>query len=370
MSAESTRHNAYLSQRAIYDERYKAGEYDRRSAVRVLTAEREALSGAAERALKSNTAVPKISLFDFGYGTGRVTNEWIERDAYQLLARQNEQNELRVVAYDVSSAGLQKAQEALCQVGYESVGPFVWAPSETTGYIAGSVSKKRARLTTTVVFVHGCEDESPAAMQKLALRANGGDRYLLTTSWYSGLGHVPGQELRQDYFRQLAQLTSPLGEIVLAMSATGDLLELQPEWSERLAHGTTDGFPIEVPGDLVYDTELGQSNFYHVFSIELNDYMKAITAHGQHWWVEGIRYPDGEFASRDIEQDNYLRVRKANDSKRGRFWNAEDYQEFHTVAAFRSPQGPAKPTGIKLRRMPTQMPHHAYNELELQYIGF
>lgn len=340
MTAESTCNSTHLSQRAIYDERYKAGEYDRRSAVRVLTAEREALSGAAERALKSNTSAPKISLFDFGYGTGRVTNEWIERDGYQLLAQQNEQNELRVVAYDVSSVGLQKAQEVLCQVGYESVGPFSWAPGETTGYIAGSVRKKLPGLTTTVVFVHGCEEESPAAMRKLALSANDGDRYLLTTSWYSGLGHVPGRELRQEYFRQLAQLTSPTGEIVLAVSATGDLAELQPEWSERLARGTTDGFPIEVPGDLVYDTELGQSNFYHVFGTELNDYMKAITVRGQHWWVEGIRWPGDEFDSQDAERRNYLCVRKVSDSKRGRFWHAEDYKEFHTVAAFRSPLGP------------------------------
>ena len=53
VNAESTCNNAYLSQRAVYDERYKAGDYDRRSAVRVLTAEREALDRAVERALKS-----------------------------------------------------------------------------------------------------------------------------------------------------------------------------------------------------------------------------------------------------------------------------------------------------------------------------
>ena len=335
MITEPTRDKAQLSQRAIYDERYKAGDYDRRSAVRVLTAEHEALSHAVKRALESNRAAVKISLFDFGYGTGRVTNEWIECCAQQALAGRNE---LRVVAYDVSSAGLQKAQEALCLAGYESVGPFVWAPRETAGYIAGSVRKD----STTVVFVHGCEDESPEDMRRLALRANDGDRYLLTTSWYSGLGHVPGRELRQEYFRQLAELTSPLGEIVLAVSATGDLDELQPEWAERLAHGTTDGFPIEVPGNVVYQTELGQANFYHVFGTELNDHMRAVTAPGQHWWVEGIRYPDEEFASTEAEQDNYQRVLKANDSKRGRIWDAADYREFHTVAAFRSPLDPTQ----------------------------
>jgi hypothetical protein len=61
------------SQRAIYDERYKVGQYDHRSAVRVLTAEREALSQAMDRALKYNQSAQIINLFDFGYGTGRVT---------------------------------------------------------------------------------------------------------------------------------------------------------------------------------------------------------------------------------------------------------------------------------------------------------
>ena len=332
-----TRDNAQLSQRAIYDERYKAGDYDRRSAVRVLTAEREALSRAVERALESNWAGAKISLFDFGYGTGRVTNEWIECCVQKALAGRNE---LRVVAYDVSSVGLQKAQEALCQAGYKPAEAFAWAPQETAGYIAGSVRKDTAGLAITVTFVHGCEDESPEDMRQLALCANDGDRYLLTTSWYSGLGHVPGKGLRQEYFRQLAELTSPLGEIVLAVSATGDLHELQPEWAERLACGTTDGFPVEVPGDVVYQTELGQPNFYHVFGTELNDHMRAITAPGQHWWVEGIRYPDEEFDSPEDEQDNYRRVLEANDSKRGRIWDAADYREFHTVAACRSPLDP------------------------------
>jgi len=303
----------------------------------VLTAEREALNRAVERALKSNRTASKISLFDFGYGTGRVINEWIESDAYKLLAGRKE---LRVVAYDVSSVGLQKAQEALCLVGYESAGPFVWAPEETTGYIAGSMRKERAGLSITVVFVHGCEAESPKTMRKLALCANDQDCYLVTASWYSGLGHVPGEALRQEYFRELAELTSPLGEIVLAMSARGDLVELQPEWAEKLAHRTTDGFPIEAPGDVVYSTELGQSNFYHVFGTELNDIMSAITVQGQHCWVEGIRYPDGEFTSLEAEQDNYRRVLKANDSKRDRIWDAADYREFHTVAAFRSPMDP------------------------------
>jgi hypothetical protein len=211
-----------------------------------------------------------------------------------------------------------------------------WKPDDTAGYIAGRVSRTRAGVTMTAVFVHGHEGQPPETMRRLALAANGGERYLLTTSWYSGLGHVPGDQFRRGYFRQLARLTARHGEMVLSVSATGDLTELQPEFSKRLANGITGGFPIREPGDLVYETELGQSNFYHLFGTDLNDHMMAVTGWGQHWWVEGIRYPDEEFDCREAEWANYRRVVKANQLKRGRIWAAEDYREFHTVAAFRS----------------------------------
>lgn len=339
MIAESSLTSAYVSQRAIYDERYLVGQYDRRSAVRVLTAEREALSNAVVRTLEANQSAGRFSLFDFGYGTGRVTNDWIEYQAREHLA---EQGELRVVAYDVSSVGLQRGHQALLLAGYASAAPLAWAPESSTGYIAGSVRKEQAGLSITVVFVHGCEEDPPDVMRQLALRANDGDGYLLTTSWYSGLGHIPGERLRHEYFQQLSELTTPLGDIVLAMSATGDLTDLQPEWSQKLASGDIGNFPIEVPGDVVYDTELGQANFYHVFGTELNEHMNAITTAGQYWWLEGIRYPDEEFASQDEEQANYHKVRTANEEKHGRAWDADDYREFHTVAAFRSSKDPAE----------------------------
>ncbi len=339
MAAESALNNRYLLQRSIYDERYKAGQYDRRSAVRVLRAEREALAAALRRAVTSNQDAQTISLFDFGYGTGRVTNELIldyaHRDAEFPKG-------LRVVAYDVSSVGLRKAKEALCSAGFEPDGWLEWEPDNTKGYIAGSVRKKDIEHTISVVFVHGHECEPPEVMYHLALKANNGNRYLLTTSWYSGLGHIPSEDLRREYFRQLSALTSPLGEIVLSVSSTGDLAELQPEWSRKLEDRTTGDFPIEAPGDVVYVTELGQSNFYHVFGTDLNDHMTAITSGAQHWWMEGIRYPDEEFQSREAEQANYQRVREANKRKRGRSWDSDDYREFHTVAAFRSPADPAK----------------------------
>jgi SAM-dependent methyltransferase len=219
--------NAYVSQRAIYDERYEVGHYDRRSAVHVLKAERQALRHAANRALRSNPNTRTISLFDFGYGTGRVTNDFIEShvNQYSKVGK-----DLRVIAYDVSSAGLMKAKEALCSKDFTPDGPIIWKPESTAGYIAGRVSKMKAGVTITVVFVHGNEDQHPQLMRRLALEANDGRKFLLTTSWYSGLGHIPSERLRREYFRQLGKLTARRGEIVLSVSSTGDLAELWPEF--------------------------------------------------------------------------------------------------------------------------------------------
>ena len=348
MVTESAGNDANLSQRSIYDRRYSVGLYDTRSAVPVLTAERNAMHEAVQRALTYHRQARQISIFDFGYGTGRVINDWIQHYARTQLPS----HDLRVVAYDVSSNGLRQAHDNLCSAGFEPAESAVWDTKADHGYIAGAVSKREADARTTVVFVHGCEDQPPRAMRDLALAANDGSTYTLTTSWYSGLGHVPGDSLRREYFRQLSELTSPLGEIVLCLSATGDLVEIQPEWSRRLAAGETSGFPIERPGDLVYRTELGQENFYHIFDTELNDYIAAITDTGyQYWWIEGIRYPGEEFRSQEAEQGNYRLVRQANQLKRGRIWGSADYREFHTVAAFRSAVGP-----LATADRPTELP--------------
>lgn len=335
MVTEPAWNNAEMPQRAIYDERYSVGLYDQLP-VPVLTAERDALSAMIARAVAANPHTRRISVFDFGYGTGRVTNDWMQGHARRQLAHCAE---LRIVAYDVSSVGLRTAADRLRENGFEPAGPTTWVPDASEGYIAGAFHRREAGLSTKVVFAHGCESQPPEVMRQLALDANDGDPYLLVTSWYSGLGHVPGDVLRREYFHSLGELTAPSGEMILCLSATGDLVEVQPEWAQRLKTGDTDGYPIERPGDLVYDTELGQQNFYHVFSEELNDYMTSITSAGQHWWVEGIRCPDPEFESREAEQANYRRVRQANQRKHGRAWNADDYREFHMVAAFRSMVG-------------------------------
>src|SRR5690349_14467209 len=133
--------NAYQSQRDIYDERYLDGRYDRRSHVRVLTAEREALRSAVTRALTSNPRARTVSLFDFGYGTGRVTNEFIASFVDEYARRGLD---LLVTAYDVSSAGLQKAADTLRSDGFESEKPMRWDPRDTAGYIAGRLEKRKA----------------------------------------------------------------------------------------------------------------------------------------------------------------------------------------------------------------------------------
>jgi hypothetical protein len=328
---------ANLSQRSIYDERYSVGMYDRRSPVRVLTAERDALNRAMQRAAISHPYRQRISLFDFSHGSGRVINDWLEGQTRRHLEALHD---LRVVAYDVSSVGLRKAQETLRATGYEPVGPLRWEPQAARGYIAGTVCKRESGRSTSVVFVHGCEGQPPEVMRQLALAANDEEPYMLTTSWRSGLGHIPAKVSGGNISGSSASLLRRSVKWSCASPRPGDLVEMQPEWSRRLAIGDTGGFPVERQGDLVYLTELGQPNFYHVFDTELNDYMRSITAAGQHWWIEGIRYPGEEFTSREAEQANYRLVRRANKGKRGRVWSTADYREFHTIAAFRSPIGP------------------------------
>jgi len=72
--------------------------------------------------------------------------------------------------------------ETLRAAGYELTGPVTWEPQAVRGYIAGTVRKRESGHSNSVAFVHGCEEQSPEVMRQLALAANDGRRYLLTTS--------------------------------------------------------------------------------------------------------------------------------------------------------------------------------------------
>jgi hypothetical protein len=323
-----------FSQRAIYDERYLAGGYDRRSAVHVLTAEMAALHSGVLRLFTGNAGMAEVSLTDFGYGTGRVTNDFILDYSHTYSKYQKN---LRVIAYDISSIGLQKAAQTLrTEHGFKSSREFEWTPDSPHGYEAGSLERTDGDIKITVAFVHGCEDESPAAMRKLLIEVNLGRPSLITTSWYSGLGHVAGRAARDAFFAELGRLTDPGGEMLIAVASTGDVIDEQQERAERFANGDTAGSLIEGPGDVLYETELGKLNYWHVFGTDLAEHMQRITTPDQRWWIEGIRFPGNEFENREQELENYTMVRTFNELKRGKPWTAADFEKLHTVVALRS----------------------------------
>ena len=322
------------SQSSIYDARYAGTGYDRRSAVRVLTAEASALRRAVERAMDASTGEDVVSLFDFGYGTGRVTNEFAVEFPERFGAHGRD---LRVVAYDVSPVGLRKAAAALLgEHGFVEADRLAWHDRKESGYVAGSVSRVTGGVLVTVVFVHGYESEQPEPVRQVILDANQKDTYLLSTSWYSGLSHIPGRENRGAYFRLLGDLTDPRGELLVAASVGGDLVEDQRQWARRLRDGDVAGYPIEVPGDVMYETELGQLNYLHVFGTDFADLLASVTTSGQHAWIEAIRFPDEEFASVVEERANYDKVRRFNRAVADRPWSPDDYRQVHTAAAIRS----------------------------------
>jgi len=142
----------------------------------------------------------------------------------------------------------------------------------------------------------------------------------------------------------LGEVTHQRGELVLSVSALGDLVDAQHEWTERLIEGVSvDEVPgevtIEVPGDVVYETELGQSNYYHVFGPELAELM-VLTGPADEppkIRIQGIREPDDEFQNETAERANYDRVCLRNRACReqGRRSQDYDYEGLHTVAAVR-----------------------------------
>ncbi|MFD1364072.1 hypothetical protein [Actinoplanes sichuanensis] len=322
----------------IYDERYRHAGYEERSSVRVLTAESTALWNAVERAIEINADQP-VTLLDFGYGTGRVTNDFVFKfhERYSVG--------LTVVAYDVSIVGLHKAADELTAHGFSGGESLDWEKRPRTGHTVGSMRMGSGDAAITVTFVHGSESDDPATVRSRLLNVNEGRPYLLVTSWYSGLGHIFPSDLRRQFFEELGVLTLPTGELLLAVAATGDLQDAQTHSANLLADGTVGDLPIESDGDVLYKTELDQDNYWHVFSTDLARLMRGVLKHdGQETWIEAIRMPDEEFETVEAEQDNYRRV-KAFNLKMVRpeaEWSREDYRRVHTVAAIRS----AHPLGI------------------------
>jgi len=326
-------------QEAIYDERFAGDAYDDRSAVHVLTAEMSALQGAVDRAAVSLSNNPVLSILDWGYGTGRVTNEFMI--SYPGL--RGNKREVRVVAYDVSRVGLEKAMHNLRTQGFDEQGQIAHPKQVTKGYIAGSFRRVMKDTTITCCFVHGHEEDTPDMIKNLLTEANNGESFSVTSSWYSGIGHMPGAARRQSTFKLLGDLTHPQGEIVVTTSATGDWVDgWQDIWQERLAQGYVGETPVCEPGDMMYETEIaGLFNFYHVYSTDLEECLEAThTDDGQKHWVEAIRFPDPEFVSQTEEQANYQQVVAFNQSIRGRLWTPDDYRQVHTVGGFRSSVDP------------------------------
>ncbi len=335
-----------LAQRAIYDDRFAQSDYDRRSVVRVLTAERELLDQAMGRAVVADPVGP-ITVLDFGHGTGRVLDtlvaSWHERFGGESG------RVLHVTAYDVSFVGLEKSARSFAAMGLEGLDRLIWVPDSERGYVAGDMVSGDGVIR--VRYVHGSESESPAEVRRLLLDATD-DRtpYLVTTSWYSALGHIQGADRRRSFFELLAQLTDERGEFVVAVSALGDLEEAQEESRDALRRNNPAGLPIESAQDVVYLTELGQLNFWHVFGLDLQDLLAGAFRGGRSW-LAAVRFPDDEFQTPEAEAANYRLVRAFNANKGDAPWSEEDFRRLHTVAAIHSGTRTVTATTVAAERL-------------------
>jgi hypothetical protein len=340
------------SQRDIYDERYRAGLIDRRSAVRVTTAEDRALVSAVNRVLAANPGTTELTWFDFGYGTGRVVNEFV-RDYGGPLARHG--LSLRIVAYDVSAVGLRLAYQRLQDdAALHPLRPFSEQPQHLPGgYLAGvlhgPLGPPGNGTTLEVTFVHADEREHPSALVRLVKEALDAPACLLTTSWYSPIGHVRGRQARLELLTALDDVTAPTGDLLLAVTTTGDLTAEQAQAAEQsAADRRRAGF--ESPQDLTYLTELGQANVWHVFGTDLNDHLDEVYRDRPdlHWWLEALRYPGEEFTSATDDLANFSAVRRHNQAKGRSRWTTEDFRACHSVLVTRTPvptwAGPPVPT--------------------------
>lgn len=328
-----------FSQRAIYDERYRSGAYDARSAVRVLRSEREAMLAAVRRAARqAGQPSGRLSVLDFGYGTGRVVNEFLlEHPALRASPSGPPLTaDVRLVGYDVSAVGLRKAADQLRRNGFETVEAAPPLDGVPHGYVAERLRRETDGSRLEVVLVHGHEDEPPAGVHGLLLAANDGAPYDVTTSWYSGLGHIPGRAARAAMLECLVRATADAGELLLAVASTGDMVDARGEWAARLAAGDVGTWPVHDPGDLLYETELGQLNFWHVFDTDLVEDLEALVP-GRQVVVRALRMPGAEFACADDEALNHAAAVAHDAAVGARRWRPEDFARCHTVAVVVSP---------------------------------
>ena len=301
-----------LSQREIYDARYSVTLYDSRSAVRVLRAEREAMESAIRRILKSNRDLAELSVLDFGSGTGRVTRESIlgYKTLGRSLAREGivPPESVHVIAYDVSSVGLNIFAENLGSEGFKIVEDLNFQPTATTGYVAGQLEARDGQLHLRASFVHGSENDEYERVAAVLMGANGGKPFSLGTSWYSAIGHLANCSDRARAVATMVEITGDKGELILAVAASGDMVDAQRIWANRLHTSQTLGFPISSPGDLIYETEIGQQNFWHVFGTDLHALLEECLPSSREYRIRAIRMPGEEFQDEASERINYQRA--------------------------------------------------------------
>lgn len=279
------------SETDVYDRRYREGTYDARFATgeRVLEGEWSALTEAVARAALAHSSADFVTLLDFGYGTGRVSQDFAL--AYPFLFPATRQG-LKVLAYDVSGEGLrQSALKLERDEGFEKVGPFRWGDARSGGYVAGEMIKRVNGVDIAFCFVHGNEADPPGVVKELLLGANGGRPLMVTSSWFGSVGHIPGREQREAWFSMFGEVTSAAGEVAISVSTPHDRPPGAVSWEDAFERGDLAEQPLlRDPGDVVYVAENGWPNYYHLFEpVEVLDLM-SLTAPtalpNQRLWVE------------------------------------------------------------------------------------
>ena len=228
------------------------------------------------------------------------------------------EGDLRIIANDISAAGLRRASISLVEEHhFEVLRPLVFDRAAIAGYNAGSVMRRGNGGSVTVVFMHGNEHEDPKAVRCLVEEINEGRPVSITTSWYSGIAHIPTAARRADFFAMLADLTDARGEMLIAPSVSGDLVKLQALWAERLRLGDVPA--TRSRGLATSSTRPSWARRASITSSErtLRSCCGANTAPHQRAWLEAIRLPDPEFVSRPASKTTTAGCRRSIGSSAG-----------------------------------------------------